>query len=95
MLLEHAAGFRYGRIQWPRGLLEGGSSNAERLGDETDIIINGFWDADDGYLEPARLHLAADSKSGLHGAIAANDKEGIDVAALKGIHNFFRRLRPA
>ena len=77
-----------------RRLVHGGVE-AEGLGHETDIVVDGFRNADDRKTHGALPDFRADGLGGLHRAVSADDKEHADVEPLQRIDNFGRRLRAA
>lgn len=88
-----AAGLGVGALDGLRGLEHRGLE-AEGLGDEVDVVVDGLRDADDRHLQPPLADLLADAQRGLHGAVAADDEQGADVAPLQEVHDFLGGLRP-
>ena len=72
-----------------RGLGHGGLE-AKGLLDEADVVVDGLGDADDGDFEVAPRHFLEDGAPGFHGAVAADDEEHVDVAALQCVDDLGR-----
>ena len=81
--LDGRRGFGYGGLE-AKGLL-----------DEADVVVDGLGDADDSDFEVAPRHFLEDGAPGFHGAVAADDEEHVDVAALQGIDDLTGILRSA
>lgn len=90
----HAPGLGVGAFDGLGGLVDGGLE-AEGLGDEVDVVVDGLGDADDGDFEVARLHFAADAQGGLHAAVTADDEQDADIGAFQAVHDLFRGLGTA
>ena len=58
-----------------------------------EIVIDGLGDTNHGDVEVAAGNLFTDGRRGLHGAVATNDVEDVDVHAFEGVNDLFRALR--
>lgn len=64
-----------------------GCLEAEGLGNEAYVVVDGLGDAHHGYLEVSGSDFVVDGLCRAHGAVAANDEEHAHVAALEGVHD--------
>ncbi len=77
------------------GRLVHGGVEAEGLGNEVDVVVDGLGDADDGNAQVAQTYFLGDGRSRLHGTVAADDEEHAHVEPFKRVHDFGGVLRPA
>jgi len=75
-----------------RGLFHG-RVEAEGLGDEVDVVIDGLRNANDADFRAAPGDLLLNAPGRLHGAVAADDKEHAHVVAFQGVGDILGRLR--
>lgn len=61
---------------------------AEGMGDEIDVVVDGFRNPDNGDVLAAPGDFLLDGRRSLHRPVAADDEQRTDVQALKGGGDF-------
>ena len=83
----YADGLHVGRANGPDAFCDS-SLKAERFVDDGDIVVDGFGDPDDRYLEFALLELLGEGRDSTVRAVSAHHVDVVDAFGKQGLNDF-------